>query len=70
MSFFWCCAKAYPILDLVPGFLLSSVIPLNQLAAAFRQAHGVQTHRSYINGMGCNPTESVQFSAVDYLPSS
>lgn len=41
MSFFWSCAKAFPILNLTLGFLLPSVITLNQPMAAFHQAHGL-----------------------------
>lgn len=40
MSFFWSCAKAFPILNLMPGFLLPSVIPSNQPTAVFYRTHG------------------------------
>jgi hypothetical protein len=39
MSFFWSCANAFPIVNLMPGFLLPLVIPLNQPTAALHQAH-------------------------------
>ena len=38
MGFFWTCAKAFPILNLMPGFLMPLVIPMNQSIAACHQA--------------------------------
>lgn len=38
MGFFWSCANAFPILTLVPGFLLPSVISLSQPNKVSHQA--------------------------------
>lgn len=38
MSFFWSCAKAFPILNLLPGFLLPSVMPFDHQKRAFHQS--------------------------------
>ena len=35
MNFFWSCAQAFPILALLPGFLLPSVIPSNAYDASW-----------------------------------
>jgi len=40
MRFFWSCAKAFPILTLLPGFLLPLAILFTSPATLSYEAHG------------------------------